>query len=232
VLFRSRFSSSSGTWPRPKPGSEPEEELKRTCPLVATKAPGLTNFSPKKSPGEIPSPGLIPATLQQPSSGLTLAGGLAGRRPIIGRRLIIALLRRLVRTLLLRLRRIILLLRLLRLPVGCSSYAAPGRAEQTADSRSPPGIPVIDGGPEAGPQSRTQARAGVQAGILSRRGASRKQTQTQQSYQYPLLAQAQAPKAFSWLHDSSLPKGLIGAFKYLEPRRGEMLRLLSLGKKK
>jgi hypothetical protein len=72
---------------------------------------------------------------------------------------------------------------------------------------------VIDGGPQAGSQGRTQTRAGVKAGILTRRGASRQQTQAQQTYQYPLLSQAQAPKALFSVHDSSLPKGLIGAFK-------------------
>jgi hypothetical protein len=135
------------------------------------------------------------------------AGWLARRRPIIGGRLIITLVRRLVSPLRLRLIISLLLgltsplrLRLvggLGLPVECSGHATPSSSEQTADSRPSPGIAVIDGGSEAGPQGRTQTGAGVKAGILSRRGASGEQTQTQQSYQYPLLAQAQAPKALS-----------------------------------
>jgi hypothetical protein len=91
---------------------------------------------------------------------------------------------------------------------------------------------VIDGGPHAGPQGRTQTRTRPKVGGLIRCGASGEQTQAQQTYQYPLLSQAQAPKALSWLHDSSLPNGLIGPFKYLESPQGKMLRLLSLRKKK
>ena len=166
-----------------------------------------------KSPGEIHSPGLIPATAQQPESGFPVACRLAGRRPIIRGRLIITLL--LIRSLL---RRLVSPLRLwlirgLRLPVESSGHATSGTSEQAADSCTPPGVRVIDGGPQSGPQGRTQPRARVKVGGLTRCGASREKTQAQQTYQYPLLSQAQAPKALSWLHDSSLPNGLIGPFK-------------------
>jgi hypothetical protein len=117
-------------------------------------------------------------------------------------------------------------------PVNFSGYATPGSPEQSADTRPLQGVVVISGGSDAGPQGRTQARTRVQVGVLTRRGASRQQTQAQQTYQYPLLSQAQAPKALSCLHDSSLPKGLIAPFKYLESPRGKMLRRLSLGEKK
>jgi hypothetical protein len=67
---------------------------------------------------------------------------------------------------------------------------------------------------------------------LTRCGASREKTQAQQSQKYHLLSQAQAPKALFSVHDFSLPKGLIGAFKYLEPPQGKLLRLLSFREKK
>ena len=140
----------------------------------------------KKSPEEVHSPGLIPATGPPAASGLTMAGGLAGRRPIVGGRLIIALLLGLIIPLLLRLtitllRRLVSPLRLrliggLRLPVGCSGHATPGSSEQAADSRTPPGIFVIDGGPQAGPQGRTQTRTRPKVGGLTRRSASRQKT--------------------------------------------------------
>ena len=90
-----------------------------------------------------------------------MAGGLAGRRPIVGGWLIITLLLGLIIPLLMRLtitllRRLVCPLRLrliggLGLAVGCSGHTTPGSSEQTADSRSPPGIRVIDGGPQASP---------------------------------------------------------------------------------
>jgi hypothetical protein len=116
----------------------------------------------------------------------------------------------------------------LRPPVNFSGDATPGASQQAADSRALPGIPVISGGPDAGPQGRTQTRTRVQIGVLTRCGASREQTQAQQSQKYHLLSQAQAPEALFAVHDSSLPKGLIAAFEYLEPPQGKMLRLLSL----
>ena len=155
-----------------------------------------------------------------------MTGGSAGRSSIIGGRLIATLLGRII-LLLLRLLVVPLLLRLiggLRPPVNFSGYATPGTSEQSADGRSLPRIPVISGSSDAGPQGRTQTRTRVQVGVLTRRGASSQQTQAQQTYQYPLLSQAQAPKALSWLHDSSLPKGLIASFKYLESPWGKMLR--------
>jgi hypothetical protein len=91
---------------------------------------------------------------------------------------------------------------------------------------------VIDGGPQSGPQGRTQTRTRPKVGGLTRCGASGEQTQAQQTYQYPLLSQAQAPKALFSVHDSSLPKGLIGAFDYLELPQGKTLRLLSFREKK
>ena len=114
-----------------------------------------------------------------------MAGWLAGRRPIIGGRLIITLLRRLIIPLLL-LRWLIvpLLLRLIRglvPPVNFSGYATPGTPEQGADSRTPPGIIVIGGGTDAGPQGRAQTRTRVQVGVLTRRGAPRQKTQAQQT---------------------------------------------------
>jgi hypothetical protein len=112
-----------------------------------------------------------------------MTGGLAGRRAVIGGRLIITLLlgliipllRRLVITLLRRLvsPRLLRLIRGLRLPVDCSGYATPGSPEQAADGGSLPRIPVISRGPDAGPQGRAQPRARVQARILTRRSASR-----------------------------------------------------------
>jgi hypothetical protein len=118
------------------------------------------------------------------------------------------------------------------LPVECSGHATPGTSEQAADSRTPPGISVIDGGPQAGSQGCTQTRTRVKVGGLTRCGASREKTQAQQSQKYHLLSQAQAPKALFSVHDSSLPKGLIGAFDYLELPQGKTLRLLSFREKK
>jgi hypothetical protein len=117
----------------------------------------------------------------------------------------------------------------LRLPVGCSSYAAPGRAQQTADGRPSPGIVVVDGGPQAGSQEPTQTRAVIKRRVLIVGcGASRKKTQTQQTYNYQTLSQAQAPKALSRFHDFSLPKDLVGPFDYLEAPRRKTLRPLRL----
>jgi hypothetical protein len=116
---------------------------------------------------------------------LPLSGWLTRRTPIIGLhlliitlpgRLLISLLGLLIIPLLLRLRG-----RGVRLPVGCSGYATSSSSEQAADSRTPPGICVIDGGPQAGPQGRAQTRARVKAGILIRCGASRYKTQGQQT---------------------------------------------------
>src|SRR3989339_364422 len=160
-----------------------------------------------------------------------MTGSSAGRRPIIGDRLIILLLGLIVALLwrlrIPRLRGLIVALLLgliggLRPPVNFAGYATPGAPEQSADTRALPGVVVISGGPDAGPQGRAQTRTGVQVGVLTRRGATCEQTQAQQTYQYPLLSQAQAPKALSCLHDSPLPKGLIGPFKYLEASRGKM----------
>ena len=189
----------------------------------------------KKSPGEIHSPGLIPATGQPAASGLPLAGGLAGRRPIIGGRLIITLLGLIIPLLL---GRLIIPLRLrliggLRLPVGCSGHATPGSPEQTADSRPPPGIVVIDGGPQAGPQGRTQTRTRVKArgfdSVWRIPSANSSPANLTIIHCFP---RRRPQKLCFAVHDSSLPKGLIGPFKYLEPPQGKMLRRLSLGEKK
>jgi hypothetical protein len=97
-----------------------------------------------------------------PATGIRFndEGGSAGRRPIIGGRLIITLLRliipllsRLIVPLLLGLiiSRLLWLIRGLRPPVNFSGYATPGSPEQSADTRPLPGIVVIDRGPDAGP---------------------------------------------------------------------------------
>ena len=85
-----------------------------------------------------------------------MAGGLAGRRPIVGGRLVITLLRLVIPLLLRLLLRLIVplllgLIRGLRLPVDCSGYATPGAPEQSADTRPLPGVVVIGGGSDAGP---------------------------------------------------------------------------------
>jgi hypothetical protein len=112
----------------------------------------VRQFFHKKSPGEVDSPGLNLVTGQPAASGLTMAGGLAGRRPIIGGRLVITLLG-LVITLLLGLiiPRLLWLIRGLRPAVNFSSHATPGSSEQAADSRPSPGIVVIGRGSDAGP---------------------------------------------------------------------------------
>ena len=125
-----------------------------------------------------------------------MTGGSAGRRPIIGGLLIITLLRRII----LLLRRLISPLRLrlirgLRPPVNFSGYATPGSPEQSADTRPLQGVVVINGGPDAGPQEPTQPRTSVQVGVLTRCGASRQQTQAQQTYQYPLIFSGAGPKS-------------------------------------
>jgi hypothetical protein len=156
--------------------------------------------------------------------GSPQAGCLSGRRPIIWGRLIAPLLIRsllgwLIIPLWLR-----LIVRGLRTAVGCPSYATSDGAEQAADSRPTPGITVVDGGPQSGPQDRTQTRTRVKVGVLTGCGASGEKAQAQKTQENQPLSQASAPKSLSWLHDTFLPKGLIGPFDYLEAPRRKMLR--------